>query len=346
MTRAARSSRVLAVLVVAAMLLGAGSGAAAPPRGAADDGARVLRESRVDDREVDLEIASPALGGTAMVRLLLPTRWAAEPDRTWPVLYLLHGCCETADYQAWTWFTDVEEFTADEDVLVVMPSGGPAGMYSPWWNFGAGGTPDWETFHVTELRQILERSYRAGTERAVAGVSMGGYGALAYAFRHRGMFGAAASLSGIPNTLHLGAPSVIKGLLVREGLNPLALWGDEVINHRIWSEHNPFDHVEELRGIGVHISSGNGLTGPLDPPGRMDPLESASLATSKSFTDRLAAEGIAVTAHFYGSGTHDWPYWQRELRSAWPVLAPALGLNSSPAGIGYGTDGNSSKRTH
>ncbi|TWF95372.1 S-formylglutathione hydrolase FrmB [Saccharopolyspora dendranthemae] len=337
--------RVLAVLVVSALAVATGTTASALPATSADDGARVVRESVVDRRTIDLEIASPALGATAMVRLLLPTRWAAQPHRTWPVLFLLHGCCETADYQAWTWFTDVEDYTVEKDVLVVMPSGGPAGMYSPWWNFGEHGSPDWETFHVTELRQILERRYRAGTARAVAGVSMGGYGALAYAFRHRGMFGAAASLSGIPNTLNPGAPAVIKGLLVREGLNPLALWGDEVINRRIWSEHNPFDHVAELRGIGVHVSSGNGLTGPLDPPGQADPLEAASLATSKSFTDRLAAEGIAVTAHFYGTGTHDWPYWQRELRAAWPVLAPALGLNSSPGGIGYGPDGNSSKRT-
>nr|WP_245776012.1 alpha/beta hydrolase family protein [Saccharopolyspora flava] len=300
----------------------------AAPGVTADDGARVVRETPVGGRAVDLEIASPALGGTAMVRLLLPAHRAAQPGRTWPVLYLLHGCCETADYQSWTWFTDVEEFTAEEDVLVVMPSGGPAGMYSDWWNGGAGGPPDWETFHLTELRQILERGYGAGTSRAVAGVSIGGYGALAYAARHPGMFGAAASFSGIPNTLFPGTPAVIKGLLVREGLDPLGLWGDELLQHRIWSDHNPFDHVERLRGVGLYVSAGNGTTGPLDPPGQADPLEPASLATSKSFTDRLTAEGIAVTAHFYGRGTHDWPYWQRELRESWPVLATALGLNS------------------
>ncbi|MDI2030131.1 alpha/beta hydrolase family protein [Saccharopolyspora sp. TS4A08] len=318
--------------MIALLLAVAAAPASAVPGPAADDGARVIRESRVDEREVDLEIASPALGGAAVVRLLLPTRWAERPDRTWPVLYLLHGCCETADYQGWTWFTDVEEFTADQDVLVVMPSGGPAGMYSPWWNFGARGAPDWERFHVTELRQILERGYRAGSSRAVAGVSMGGYGALAYAYRNPGTFGAAASFSGIPNTLFPGAPAVIKGLLVREGYNPYALWGDEVLDHRIWAAHNPFDHVDRLRGVGLYVSAGNGLTGPLDRPGAVDPLEPASLASSKSFTDRLAERGIAVTAHFYASGTHDWPYWQRELRAAWPVLSAALGLEPGKSG--------------
>ncbi|NKZ06931.1 hypothetical protein HGB48_24795 [Actinomadura latina] len=71
-----------------------------------------------------------------------------------------------------------------------------------WWNRGGGGAPKWETFHLAELRQILERGYRAGPDRAVAGSSTGGLGALAYAARHRGLFRAAASFSGPVHTLH------------------------------------------------------------------------------------------------------------------------------------------------
>jgi S-formylglutathione hydrolase FrmB len=50
-------------------------------------------------------------------------------------------------------------------------------MFSAWWNFGLSSKPDWETFHVTEVRQILDRGYRAGTQRAIAGISIGGFGA-------------------------------------------------------------------------------------------------------------------------------------------------------------------------
>jgi S-formylglutathione hydrolase FrmB len=127
------------------------------------------------------------------VRLLLPVHYAARPGVRWPVLYLLHGCCDT--YQSWTRSTDVEALTAHSDVLVVMPDGGKAGFYSDWLT-----GPHWETFHLAELRQILQRDYRAGTVMAIAGASMGGLGALAYAARQHGLFRAAASFSGIVDT--------------------------------------------------------------------------------------------------------------------------------------------------
>nr|WP_234995632.1 alpha/beta hydrolase family protein [Streptoalloteichus hindustanus] len=296
------------------------------PGAVADDGARVVRATRAEGRALDLEIASPALGATGVVRLLLPAGWAEQPHRTWPTLWLLHGCCEPADYRAWTQFTDVAEFTASLPVLVVMPTGGRAGMYSPWWNFGRGGPPDWERFHVTEVRQILERGYRAGTRRAVAGLSVGGFGAMHYAFRHPDLFAAAASYSGLLNTLAPTVPEVIKGILIREGFHNWAgLWGDEHRNRTLWTSHNPHDNVDRLRGKALYVSSGNGLPGPFDPPYRLDALESAAYASSRDFTGELRANGIEVTTD-YGNGSHSWPYWDQALRRSWPVLARGLGL--------------------
>jgi S-formylglutathione hydrolase FrmB len=51
-----------------------------------------------------------------------------------------------------------------------MPEAGPFGWYSDWWNHGAGGPPAWETFHLRELRRLLERDYGAGHRRVVAGL--------------------------------------------------------------------------------------------------------------------------------------------------------------------------------
>jgi S-formylglutathione hydrolase FrmB len=127
---------------------------------AADNGARVVAENYVGLRTLDLTIDSPALASTGMVRLLLPPRWSPGSQRTWPVLYLLHGAGD--DYTSWTRSTDVAALTEGTDVLVVMPTAGRAGFYSDWWNHGPGGPPRWETFHLVELRQILERGYRAG----------------------------------------------------------------------------------------------------------------------------------------------------------------------------------------
>src|SRR3712207_7246752 len=49
-------------------------------------------------------------------------------------------------------------------------------------------SPGWETFHLTELRQILERGLGAGDRRAIAGLSMGGFGAMSYAGRRPELF--------------------------------------------------------------------------------------------------------------------------------------------------------------
>jgi S-formylglutathione hydrolase FrmB len=297
----------------------------------ADDGATVVQETWIDARTLDLTINSPALGTTGMVRVLLPQGWDSQPARTWPQVWLMHGCCEPADYQSWTQFTDVEELTANQPVMVVMPTDGSAGMFSAWWNFGLSSKPDWETFHVTEVRQILERGYRAGTQRAIAGISIGGFGAMHYAFRHPGMFGTAASYSGVLNTLGGGVPAIIKAILIREGFfNYLLLWGSELLSPALWRQHNPSDNLEKLRGTALYVSSGNGQAGPFDPgtsnEGGDFLLEPSAQVATQTFVTKAQELGIPVTADFYGPGTHSWPYWERELHRSWSFLTARLGI--------------------
>ena len=155
--------------------------------------AQIVSTHHVADRTEDLTISSPAVGDEVKVRLLLPASYKTDKARRWPVLYLLHGCCDS--YVSWSRSTDIAQLTKDSDVLVAMPAGGPVGFYSDW---RAG--PRWETFHTTELPRLLAQHYRASTVAAVAGVSMGGLGALDYAARHPGMFTVAASFSGIVHT--------------------------------------------------------------------------------------------------------------------------------------------------
>ncbi|MET8883754.1 alpha/beta hydrolase-fold protein [Streptomyces rubiginosohelvolus] len=59
-----------------------------------------------------------------------------------------------------------------------------------------GGAPRVETFHLGEVRPMLERFYGAGNRRVAAGESQGGFGALGYAARHPGLFRAVAGFSG------------------------------------------------------------------------------------------------------------------------------------------------------
>ncbi|MFL6126694.1 alpha/beta hydrolase [Actinophytocola sp.] len=294
-----------------------------PPAAAERTGAWVVSTTRLDDRLVELTVHSPAVGHDVGVRLLLPPDYDRYPARRWPTLYLLHGCCDgDTGFRSWTDKTDVAELSAHTDVLIVMPEAGPAGFYSDWQD-----GPRWETFHLTELRRIVERDYRSGPRRAVAGLSMGGFGALSYAGRHPGFFRAAASFSGVADPTYQGQRSyqVVLDIVAGTGADPLALWGDPVADAKVWAAHDPFDLAPRLRGLKVFISGGNGQPGPLDAPDSgLDSLEQLLGEQSVAVADQLRRFGVAVRTDFYGPGHHAWPYWERELHRSFPMLVQAI----------------------
>lgn len=326
--------RVRALLVLAVLLATIAPTApalAVDGTGAPRPGAEVVAVTQVADRQVDLSVRSTALGGrTVTVRLLTPDGWDPHDRRHrqhWPTLWLLHGCC--GDYTSWTSMTDVAETDSLRDVLVVMPEAGWNGWYSDWWNHGRGGDPAWETFHTVELRRLLERDWGAGGDRVVAGLSMGGQGALLYAARHPGMFRAAAAYSGSAHPL-LDDESVdrIMGFFAGQGDDPLRVWGDPVAQRRIWRSHDPFHLAARLRSLPVYLSCGDGTTGPLDTPGSTSALEADFNRQNHALAAELERVGARrLTTHFYGPGTHGWAYWERELHASLPMLLGALGVD-------------------
>ncbi|CAM5369394.1 putative protein [Streptomyces alboniger] len=314
----------------------AGQADAAPPV------ARVIDEDQVGRRLVDLTVESPALDRTAKVRLLTPDGWALRgPHENWPVLYLLVG--GDGNYKAWSedYGVRLRELPELRDVLVVMPEMPLFGFYSDWFNDGDGGPPAVETFHLDEVRPLLERDYGAGTRRAAAGESQGGFGALSYGARHPGLFRAAASYSGYVHPLM--HPHAVKAGMTYLGLDWKAVWGDPVTERANWRAHDPYYLAERLRGTPVYLSSGDGTAGPLDepgaepdpqipgledptdpfPPDAISPTETLMLRETRSLAGRLRALGAPVTTHFY-AGTHDPPYWAREFYRSLPMLLRSL----------------------
>jgi diacylglycerol O-acyltransferase/trehalose O-mycolyltransferase len=314
---AVRRATLVLLLVALVADVGCGGGSTRE-RARADRGAAVVDEERVAPRIVDLEIRSPALGTTAKVRLLTPAGW--DPERTprrWPVLYLLHGCCDS--YVSWTRSTRIAHWPQLRSVLVVMPEAGSVGFYSNWHGNGREPGPAWETFHLTEVRQLLERDYGAGPRRAIAGLSMGGLGAMGYAARHPGLFRAAASFSGL---LHpLGDTDFLLGLFSAYTPNAREIWGDPAAERAIWALHDPTELAGQLHGTRLFVSAGDGRPGPLATSREGDDrIEPVVLRESRAFVTRLRELRIPVHADFYGRGTHDWPYWERELGRALPTL--------------------------
>ncbi|MEU6844124.1 alpha/beta hydrolase family protein [Streptomyces sp. NPDC046716] len=323
-----RARRLLLVLAALLLTFGAApSAVAAPARPAAE----VVAVTQVAERQVDLSVRASALGGrTVKVRLLTPDGWDPADRRThWPTLWLLHGCC--GDYTSWTGKTDVASLDSLRNVLVVMPEAGWNGWYSDWWNHGQGGDPAWDTFHTRDLRRLLERDWGAGARRVVAGLSMGGQGALLYAARHPGMFRAAAAYSGSAHPLlNDESTSRILGFFAGQDTDPLRVWGDPVAQRAVWAAHDPYHLAKRLTSLPVYLSSGDGTAGPLDPPGATNALEADFNRQNHALADRLKSLGAKhLTTHFYGPGTHTWPYWERELYASLPMLLHGLGLKNN-----------------
>ncbi|MEU9473230.1 alpha/beta hydrolase family protein [Streptomyces avermitilis] len=291
---------------------------------AADTDARITAIRKLDARTLDLTVQSRAMGSSVPVRVILPKSWHSERSRTFPVVYMLHGGED--NYTSWTRETDVEALAEDSDVLVVMPDGGKYGYYSDWY----AGTPRWETFHTTELVGLMERTFRANSSRAIIGLSMGGFGALNYTARHRGMFRYVASMS---SYVDLNEPAVrfILGLgSTMDGIDLNHVWGDPKAQDNVWQSHNPSAMPRAFRGTRVYLSSGNGAPGPLDDGHSLAVLlvgavaEAALPASLKKFAGSLGSAGVDVTTNVYEPGTHSWPYWERELHSIWPTVMKEL----------------------
>ena len=302
----------MALLVLAAPIAGCGHHGKGSVRAPV-----VVAQHWVAPRELDLSVRSAALGRVAQVRLLTPVGWRRSARRRWPVLYLLHGCC--GDYRSWTRSTDIARWPQLRSVLVVMPEGGDVGFYSNWRH-----GPRWQDFHLRELPALLARRYGAGPRRAIAGLSMGGLGAIDYAARRPHLFRAAASFSGV---LHpLAAPRYWLGLFTAYTDDANAVWGDPEGDRANWRRHDPTALVRSLAGIRVVVSAGTGRR-----PGERDPVEAEVGAETRAFVRRARALGIRVHADLYAGGTHSWPYWQRELHRALPLLlgAPMSALSSS-----------------
>lgn len=110
-----------------------------------------------------------------------------------PVLYLLHGLSD--DHTAWTRRTSLERYVQDLPLIVIMPNGERS-----WYCDSQSNPSDaYETFITRDLVGFVDTTFNTIADRkgrAIAGLSMGGYGAFKLALQHPDKFCAAVSFSG------------------------------------------------------------------------------------------------------------------------------------------------------
>jgi S-formylglutathione hydrolase FrmB len=319
------SRRIATLAVVGVCLAGtlllAGCGADDPPDAPPPPKSlQVVTADEEDRRLREYTLLSPALGAETELNVMLP-RGYESGSRRYPVLYLLHGAGGDADF--WD-EVGLDTLLRDLPMIVVMPDG-ETGFYSDWFNEGNGGPPRWETYHVDELIPWVDAKFRTEpAERAVAGISMGGLGALNYAARNPGTFKFAGSYSGIVEA----EPEPMATVLVATGRDPALLgpvWGAFPEHEDVWDAHNPIDLAPKLRGTELAISTGTGSL----PSGPTDPVETEVRAMNEALHQRLRQLGIEHTWDLR-PGVHDVPYWRAAMARSVPELSAALGASAGP----------------
>jgi len=218
---------------------------------------------------------------------------SAGRDDGFPVLYLLHGLSD--DATAWQRFTSIERYAAELGLAVVMPQ-----VQRSFYADEAHGARYW-TFLSEELPSVVESFFRVSHRREdtfVAGLSMGGYGALKWGLRDPRRFAAAASLSGALDLVAL-QPAEERAELFERVFDGRVAPGDDLF--------------ALLEGTDVE-----GLPSLYVGCGTEDELYDGNVR----FVDAAVALGADVDVDFR-PGEHEWGLWDAMIRDvlAWLPLA-------------------------
>ena len=223
-------------------------------------------------------------------------------ERTYPVVYLLHGF--TDDNTGWLQFGEINRYAdkaiADGSIppmIIVMPNGD-----SSFYINSYDGREKYEDFFIKEFMPSIEKMYRIKAEkryRGVAGLSMGGFGALIYSLKYPELFAAAAPLSaGIfddsavvtmadVNYEIVLAPLFGRGLKSKDRLNKA--WYNNSILKIVESKS-----AEDLKKVRYWIDCGDD-----------DFLTKGNSLLHILLTDKKVPHEYRVR-----DGAHNWTYWR------------------------------------
>ena len=215
----------------------------------------------------------------------------AEPPK---VLYLLHGYSD--DHSIWLRRTSVERYAAAHNLAVVMP----AVNHSFYCN-EAMGERYWD-YVAEELPAVMQRFFRLSDrpeDTFVAGLSMGGYGAMKLALTFPERFGAAASFS--------GAVDIAERSSVRASTEQTRIFGD--VSAIPGSDNDLFHLLEKnakaTRKPRLYVSCGTA-----------DFL----YHQHQKFVPAAKKADWDVTAYEEADVGHEWAFWDREIAKFIPWM--------------------------
>jgi putative tributyrin esterase len=259
----------------------------------------------LDMAHIRCDFFSDVLGLSTSMTVVLPQATSAQIGMTGaatggdaPVLYLLHGLSD--DDTIWLRRTSIERYAAPLGLAVVMPQVGRS-----FYTDEAHGNRYW-TFLSEELPAVVGSFFRVSDRREdtfVAGLSMGGYGALKWALRRPERFAAAASLSGAVD---------VAGLERLDHAEP----DRERLWHTVFGSRSPEGTDDDLFSL-VDTVDPAGAPRLWIGCGTGDRL----LAHNERLRDAVRARGLDLTEDFR-PGEHEWGLWDAQIQAVLAWLQP------------------------
>jgi S-formylglutathione hydrolase FrmB len=239
---------------------------------------------------------------------LLPPSYDAQPARKFPVLYFLHGLGGDQTFLVagggWNVIEDAQEQKQIGEFVVITPQAD-----NSFYINSKGGKVEYEDFFIRDFMPQMERNFRLLTgrdARAIGGVSMGGYGALRFAFKYPQMFVAVIA--------HM--PALLEQLPVGTGQAGLAPYLGSAfgrpLDEAYWKANTPFVYARtaNLHGLKIYFDCG-------------DQDDFGFDAGTRDLDKLLTARHIPHVAHIY-PGRHNWEFVAQHLDDSLKIVSDAL----------------------
>ncbi len=238
-------------------------------------------------------VYSYAVCGYKKFNVILPKDYYKTEER-YKVIFLLHGY--SGDHNDWVNRTNLVKYLNDYSFVVVTPQADKS-----WYtNSPFIKNRNYEDYIIKELIPFVEKKYRVISTkhgRIIAGLSMGGYGAIKLAIKYPNLFYFAGSFSGA-----FRWPAMIEKnkSLISQSLKEA--FGETRSDH--WNKNDVSVLIDSFKSTNLpylYIACGEN-----------DQLEGL-LESNRKVVDKLQSKGIAYE-YYELPGGHDWIFWDSQIK--------------------------------
>ena len=247
----------------------------------------------------DYKLDSKLMAREMSYRVITPVNYKTSKEKTsYSTIYLLHGL--TGHYDNWTDKTKLKEYAAKYNYIIVMPEGN-----NGWYSDSESVPNDkYESYIIQELIPEIDKDFRTIADRnhrAVAGLSMGGYGSIKFGLKNPEMFSLVGSFSGALQAASLTEKMLGNGWKALTD-SIVSVYGAENSQTRKVNDvfrivrEMPADRTKNLPFIYFSCGTEDGL-----------------IATNREFSTLVLEKKIP---HEFRElpGVHDWKFWDAQIQ--------------------------------